>query len=123
MFQSRVVVGFGFGRRDVPDRLEQSAVVEPVDPFQRGALDGLEAAPRAAAMDDLGLEEPNDRLGEGVVAGFGLRPARGQASLSPTLPTDGSIPASARRSVYLIETYWAPASLWWTKPAGDGRRA
>src|SRR6476659_1920373 len=29
---------------------------------------------------------------------------------SPTLPTDGSIPASARRSVYLIETYWADSS-------------
>src|SRR6476661_9104645 len=29
---------------------------------------------------------------------------------SPTLPTEGSTPASARRSVYLIETYWADSN-------------
>ena len=30
---------------------------------------------------------------------------------SPTLPTEGSTPASARRSVYLMETwYWADSS-------------
>src|SRR6202021_345715 len=30
------------------------------------------------------------------------------------LPTEGSTPASARRSVYLMETYWLPLSLWCT---------
>src|SRR6476620_1367161 len=29
---------------------------------------------------------------------------------SPTLPTEGSTPASARRSVYLIEMYWADSN-------------
>jgi hypothetical protein len=29
----------------------------------------------------------------------------------PTLPTEGSIPALARHSVYRIETYWTPRSL------------
>lgn len=52
-FQSGVVVCFGFGRRDVPDGFEQAEVVEPVDPFQRGVVHGLEAAPRAATVDDL----------------------------------------------------------------------
>jgi hypothetical protein len=66
-FQSGVEVGFGFGWRDVSDGLQQAAVVEPVDPFQRRVFDGLEAAPWAAAVDDLGLEEPVDRLGQGVV--------------------------------------------------------
>jgi hypothetical protein len=28
--------------------------------------------------------------------------------------------ASARRSVYLIATYWLPRSLWWTSPAAMG---
>lgn len=32
------------------------------------------------------------------------------SSLSPTPPTDGSIPASARRSVSSIETYRLPRS-------------
>src|ERR1700722_9426218 len=34
--------------------------------------------------------------------------ARALSKESPTLPTEGSIPASAKRSVYLIETYWLP---------------
>ena len=42
-------------------------------------------------MDHLGLVEAIDRFGEGVIVS------------SPTLPTEGSIPASASRSVYLIE--------------------
>src|SRR4249920_2416464 len=29
---------------------------------------------------------------------------------SPTLPTEGSMPASASRSLYLIETYWADSN-------------
>ena len=43
-------------------------VVEPVDPFQGGELDRLHAAPRAAPMDDLGLEQAVGRRGQGVVA-------------------------------------------------------
>src|SRR6188472_2691547 len=34
------------------------------------------------------------------------------------------MPASARRSVYLIETYWLPLSLWCTSPPRwTGRRS
>src|ERR1700678_2860386 len=36
--------------------------------------------------------------------------ARALSYESPTLPTEGSTPASARRSVYLMETYWADSS-------------
>ena len=42
-------------------------MVEPVDPFQRGILDGVDRAPRSASADDLGLEQPDDRLGQGIV--------------------------------------------------------
>ncbi len=66
-FQSGVEIGLCFGRRDVPDRLEQTAVVEPVDPFEGGIFDGFEVAPRSATVDDLGLEEAADRLGQGVL--------------------------------------------------------
>ena len=57
----------GFGWRPVSDWLEQATVVEPVDPFKRGELDGLERAPRPASVDDLGLEEAVDGLGERVI--------------------------------------------------------
>jgi len=36
--QHGVVVGFGFGRRNVADEFEHPPVVEPVDPFQCGDL-------------------------------------------------------------------------------------
>jgi hypothetical protein len=39
-----VVSFLGLGWRDVADVLEQSVMVEPVDPFERGDLDSLEAA-------------------------------------------------------------------------------
>jgi hypothetical protein len=67
LVELRIIVRFGLGRRNVPDRLQQSLVVEPVDPFERGELDCLEIAPWSAPPDDLGLIEPIDRLGERVV--------------------------------------------------------
>lgn len=54
----RVVVGclgLGLGWRDVPDRREQAAVVEPVDPFEGRELDGFERAPWPPRSDELGL--------------------------------------------------------------------
>ncbi len=57
----------GFGRRNVADALQQPAMVEPVDPLQRRELDGLEAPPWTAPVDDLRLVEAVDRLGESVV--------------------------------------------------------
>ena len=63
----RIVARFGFGRRNISDRLQQSPVIEPVDPFERGELDGLEVPPRPTPPDDLGLLESIDRLGERIV--------------------------------------------------------
>ena len=63
----RIIARFGFGRRNVSDRLQQSLVVEPVDPFERGELDRLEVAPRPAPPDHFGFVESVDGLGEGVV--------------------------------------------------------
>ena len=51
-----IVTRFGLGGRDIPDGFEQTAGVEPVDPFEGGELDGLEAPPWAAPMDDFGFE-------------------------------------------------------------------
>ena len=57
----------GLGRRDVADGLEQLAMVEPVEPFERGVFDGFEAAPGPAPVDHLGLVRTVDRLGQSVV--------------------------------------------------------
>ena len=62
-----IVACFSFGGRDIPDRFEQAAGIEPIDPFEGRELDGLERPPRAAPMDQLGFVEAVDRLGERVV--------------------------------------------------------
>jgi len=66
-FQSRVEAGLRFGWLEVPDGLEQAAVVEPIDSFQRRVFHHLEAAPRSAAMDHLGFEKAIYGHGQGVV--------------------------------------------------------
>ena len=63
----RVEVCFGLCWRDIPDRSEQPAIVEPVDPFEGGELDILEASPRPPLSDHLRFVEADDRLGESVV--------------------------------------------------------
>ena len=59
-----IILFFGFGRRDVADGLQQPAMVEPVDPFDRGVFDGFKAAPRSTPVDHLGLVGAVDRLGQ-----------------------------------------------------------
>ena len=49
-------------------------------------------------MDDLGLVETVDRFGEGIII-----------TVADT-PTDGSMPASASRSEYRLDTYWADST-------------
>jgi len=49
LVQRGVVVLLGLSRRDVADGLQQPAIVEPIDSFQRRELDGVERPPRPAA--------------------------------------------------------------------------
>jgi hypothetical protein len=87
LFQHGVVALFGFGRRYVAAGLQEPAVVEPIDPQGR-ELYSLEATPWPAPVDHLCLVETVDGFGETL------------SRVSPTLPTEGSTPASAKRSVY-----------------------
>jgi hypothetical protein len=57
----------GLGWRHIADRLEEAAIVEPVDPFESGELDCFQRTPWAAPMDELSLEQAMDSFGEGVV--------------------------------------------------------
>ena len=56
----------------------QALLVVPVDPFEGGVLDVVEAAPGTAAADELGLVEAVEGLGCcGVVEGVGFGAGRG----------------------------------------------
>ena len=44
-------------------------VVEPGYPLEGGVFDGFQGPPRPSAVDDFGFEQPDHRLGEGVVVG------------------------------------------------------
>jgi hypothetical protein len=53
---SSVAVAFlGFGWPYIADRFEEAAMVEPVDPFERGELDGFQRTAWPSPADDLGL--------------------------------------------------------------------
>jgi len=62
-----IVARLGFGGRDVADGLEEAPMVEPVHPFEGSELHRLSMAPGATPVDHLGLEQPDDRLGQGIV--------------------------------------------------------
>ena len=62
-----MVLRFILGRRHMANRFEESPVIEPVGPFERGKLHGLQMPPRPTTTDDLGLVETNHGLGEGIV--------------------------------------------------------
>jgi hypothetical protein len=82
-----IVIGLELHRRNITERAVQPTVVVPVDPLQHRDLDLLDTAPRATRTDQLGLEQPVDRLGQSVVVTVAFE------------PTDGWTPASASRSV------------------------
>ena len=47
-------------------------MVEPRNPFERCQLHGFAGLPRSAAMNQLGLVQPVDRLGQRVVVAVAL---------------------------------------------------
>jgi hypothetical protein len=57
-----IIHQFKLRRRDVANRFEQPTVVEPIDPFEGGILDLVEITPGTTVMNDLGLEQSDDRL-------------------------------------------------------------
>lgn len=67
----RVEARFCFGWRNVTDGFEQAFVVEPVNPFERGELDCLEAAPWSPFADHLCLVETVDGFGDSKSATCG----------------------------------------------------
>ena len=68
-----IVGGLGFGRWSIADWPEETAVVEPVDPFEGGEFDRFEAAPGATSMDHLGFVEAVEGFGEGIDAPISVK--------------------------------------------------
>ena len=82
-----VVGRLQFDGWDIPAVLVEAAVVEPVDPFSGGQFDFVDGLPGFTRFDQLGFVQAVDGLGQRVVITV--------ATAAP----DGSMPASARRSV------------------------
>ena len=72
-----VVGGLELRGRNIAERLEETAIVEPIDPFENGELDGFATPPRAATVDDLGLEQRVDGFGKRVVVRVAFATDRG----------------------------------------------
>ena len=73
--------------------LEQPVPVEPVDPVQCCCFDVFDGAPGPRRRMSSVLNRPITDS------------ANALSSASPTVPTEASIPASARRSVNAIDVY------------------
>ncbi len=61
------------GGWDEADLAVQPAVVEPVDGDGDGDLEVVDASPRLAVADQLGLEQRVERLGQGVEAPISVK--------------------------------------------------
>lgn len=87
-----IIRRFGLGRRHVADRGQQAAVVEPIHPGERGQLERRAVFPRLT-VNDLGLVQPVDRLGESIVIGVANVADRrlDTRRLEPFAVTDGYI--------------------------------
>ena len=55
-------------------------MVEPVDPLQVGVLDLVQALPGATPANQLGLVQPDDGLGQGVINAVAAGADRGDRS-------------------------------------------
>ena len=62
-----VVVCLSFCRRDIPDGLQQSVMVEPSNPFEGSQLHRFLGFLQCSTMDQFGLVQPIDRFGQGLV--------------------------------------------------------
>ena len=72
-----IIHRFELRRRHVANRLQKPVVVEPINPFECGVLDIVELAPRTTAVNDLGLEQPEDRFDDSYLLKFrSLRESR-----------------------------------------------
>jgi hypothetical protein len=90
--------GLELGRRDVADGLQEPAVVEPVDPFQGGVLEVVDA-----------LQGPRRRTSSVLYRPM-IVSASALSNESPREPTEVTTPASARRSVERMARYWADST-------------
>jgi hypothetical protein len=88
-----VVGRLQFDGRDVAAVLVEAAMVEPVNPFGGGHLDVLDGAPRLGGLISSVLYRPL------IVSANAL------SYELPTAPTEGWIPACARRSLNRIDVY------------------
>ena len=98
-------------------------VPKPVYPFQGFPFDLSDGLPLPHEVDDLGFEQADRAFSQSIVIAV-ADGRRGTPSVRETMAaTDGSMPASASLSVYLIDRFWLPRSLWWIKlSAWEGAR-
>ena len=66
-FKLSIIHRFIFSWRDVSNRFEKPAIIEPVDPFQGCVLHILDVLPRTALTNDFRFVKTIDRFSQGIV--------------------------------------------------------
>ena len=100
-------------------------MVEPVDPLQGGVLDLVEALPGATPVDQLGLVQPDDRLGQGIVIAVATGADRGdRAGLGQALGVaDGEVLGGFNWSSQHLEHGGVDGTTTGLGCSGDGEAA
>ena len=75
------VCGLELGRWEVAAGAMEALTVPPCHPAGGGQLDLLDGAPRTLTRDELGLEQADDALGQGVVVAVAAAPASARRSV------------------------------------------
>ena len=57
-----IIHQFKLRRRNVANRFEQPAVIEPIDPIECGVLHVVEFSPGTTMVNDFGFIKSDDRL-------------------------------------------------------------
>ena len=97
-FQHGVVAPLGFCRRYVADGLQDSSIVEPIDPFEGCELNGLKISPWPASVDHFGFVKAVDGFGESIVVGI-------------SDAADGSLDAGFSQTLGVLDGYVLAASV------------
>jgi hypothetical protein len=72
-----IVLCLSFSRRDITDRFQQSMVIEPAHPFQRGQLYSLAGLPGSASVNPVRLVHSVDGFSQSIIVAVAFAADRG----------------------------------------------
>lgn len=109
-----IVLCLGFSWRDIPNRLQQPVMVEPVHPFQRRLLDCLALLAGCTAMAQFCLVQAVDGFGQCIDAPMSSGSRFGQISEDQGIQFSNEISLQASLDFLVRHTLCSPTARFMT---------